>query len=225
MKCRFKIFLTILCSFSMIAGCSTTGGERKISEKISKDRKKVNNGFYYMVEKGDTLSKIAENYEVSTETISDLNHLPDDNKIKPGQLLYIPKSLIILKKDQKKVHFIWPVKGEVVELFNNKKEKGKINLGIDIKFKPTRKVVAAEEGEVVFCSDSPEFNFNKSLVTLEHKSGFTSVYLLDGKILVSLHQLVSRGEPILEANSKSDNILHFEIRRNHIPKNPYYFLP
>lgn len=44
----------------------------------------------YTVQKGDTLSSIAAKFHTSWQTLQALNHLPDPNKIYPGEVLKVP---------------------------------------------------------------------------------------------------------------------------------------
>ena len=47
-------------------------------------------GIYHTVKKGETLSAIADTYEVSTKTLKEVNYLRDADILHPGQQLFIP---------------------------------------------------------------------------------------------------------------------------------------
>ena len=47
-------------------------------------------GFYYTVQNGDALSKIAQRYGWSTSYLASVNKISNTNKIYRGQLLFIP---------------------------------------------------------------------------------------------------------------------------------------
>ncbi len=47
-------------------------------------------GFWYTVQPGDTLAKLARRYRVSIDDIVAANHLPNPNRIRVGQKLWIP---------------------------------------------------------------------------------------------------------------------------------------
>ncbi|MBI5053881.1 MAG: LysM peptidoglycan-binding domain-containing protein [Chloroflexi bacterium] len=48
------------------------------------------NGFYYTVQNGDMLSKIAQRYGWSTSYLASVNKISNTNKIYRGQVLFIP---------------------------------------------------------------------------------------------------------------------------------------
>jgi hypothetical protein len=48
-------------------------------------------GFYYTVQAGDTMAKIAKRYGTSVEAIAVANHIADASRIRVGQRLFIPQ--------------------------------------------------------------------------------------------------------------------------------------
>lgn len=48
------------------------------------------NGFWYTVQAGDTLAQLARRYRTSVDAIMAANHLPNPNRIRAGQKLWIP---------------------------------------------------------------------------------------------------------------------------------------
>ncbi len=64
-----------------------------------------NNDFFdmYIIEKGDSLYKIAQKYNISLIDLLDINGLDKDNYIYPGQEILVPKkniNMIITKEDE-----------------------------------------------------------------------------------------------------------------------------
>lgn len=205
-------------------GCRSISPSRtsKITPGVLLDREKE--GFYYVVDEGETLTQISKKYNVSVEKLAQLNHLPDKDRITVGQLIFIPKAIekYGLEKGivDSEVNFIWPVRGKVISFFS--KEKGNMNLGIDIKVPLNTKIVAAEGGKVVYCNNID----NKEIIIIKHPKNFSSHYIYKGKALVTKGEQVVQGQPILEKEGGTGlEILHFEIRKQHLPQNPYYFLP
>ena len=64
-----------------------------------------NNDFFdmYIIEKGDSLYKIAQKYNINLIDLLDINGLDKDNYIYPGQEILVPKkniNMIITKEDE-----------------------------------------------------------------------------------------------------------------------------
>jgi murein DD-endopeptidase MepM/ murein hydrolase activator NlpD len=80
---------------------------------------------------------------------------------------------------------------------------------------------------VVFSSDNLK-RFSKTII-IDHGDGFSTVYARNAQILVKPGESVQRGTLIAKVGSNSmrdkNTYLHFEIRKSHIPKNPYFYLP
>jgi len=60
-------------------------------EKSLGKNEEYETGYYHMVKKGETLSKIASKYNISLQNIMKSNEISDSNKIKVGQKLFIPE--------------------------------------------------------------------------------------------------------------------------------------
>ncbi len=68
--------------------------KEKIKISIKKDESKEENLIYYLVQKGDTLEKIAKKFGVSKEYLMIKNNLKDKNKI------YINQKIIVEKESE-----------------------------------------------------------------------------------------------------------------------------
>ncbi len=131
---------------------------------------------------------------------------------------YEPKSATGLKD-----RFIWPAEGKVVALYSENELD--YNPGIDIQVELGRNIVAIDDGTISFAGSESSQN-GKKIVLLQHSGGFTSVYVVSGKLIVKEGEYVLKGQPILESpqDGTEYRILHFEIRKHHIPQNPYFYL-
>ncbi|MGB7298939.1 MAG: peptidoglycan DD-metalloendopeptidase family protein [Burkholderiaceae bacterium] len=120
----------------------------------------------------------------------------------------------------KKSSFIWPVNGDVVESFKNKKSKG-----IGIAGRAGDPIAAAADGEVIFSGLGPR-GYGKLLI-VKHKSDWLSVYAHNKSLLVKEGQAVRQGQTIAELGSTGTDRpkLHFEIRRQGKPVDPVALLP
>jgi len=116
----------------------------------------------------------------------------------------------------------WPTDGKVVSGYQPDIPGHK---GIQIGGKLGQPVRAASPGEVVYSgSGLPGYG---RLIIVKHSDSLLSAYGYLGKIFVKEGDKVETGQSIAELGSSSENapILHFEIRQNGKPINPFRFLP
>lgn len=188
-------------------------------------------GIYHTVSEGETLWRIAKTYNIDIGKIAEINKLDDPSKITTGQTLLMPgagKELLIpeeIATDIGKIGFIWPVKGKIISYFGQKRYNA-VNHGIDISADRGAKVMASREGVVTFIDEKVK-GFGKTVI-LDHGDGYSTVYAYNSEILVRPHEEVERNQVIAKVgkSSRSDKyMLHFEIRKRQIPKNPFYYLP
>ena len=222
-------YITILIAFAFIlSGCAT---ESRVA-RIEPLPRPTEEGIYHRVLKGQTLWRIAKSYNVELSRIAQANRLRDPSKIDAGQMLYIPGA----KKDIRvatdvvttavsKTGFIWPVRGRIASYFGQKRHNV-INDGIDILSKEGATVAASKGGVVSFCDDKVR-GFGKTII-IDHGDGYSTVYAYHSQNLVKAGDKVRKGEVIAEVGKspRSDKYsLHFEIRKEERPKNPFYYLP
>jgi len=184
-------------------------------------------GVYHRVEKGQTLWRISKMYNCELDEITRVNHIPDTTTIEVGQLIFIPNR----QKPQSSVpnyffdDFIWPLKGKIISAFGQTSHN-MINKGINIQPYGNLSVVAARSGRIVFCSDNFG-SFGKTII-IDHGDGFTTVYTRNSQVFVKPGDAVERGFVIAKAGQAGRDrnaYLHFEIRKGHLPQNPYFYLP
>ena len=119
--------------------------------------------------------------------------------------------------------FSWPVRGRVMSTFG-KRSRG-YHDGIDIVAPRGSSVVAARDGKVIF---SDHLSGYGNVVILEHASGYTTVYAHNDRNLVRKGHRTKRGQRIAtvgKTGKAEDPLLHFEIRKNNVARNPLYYLP
>jgi murein DD-endopeptidase MepM/ murein hydrolase activator NlpD len=188
-------------------------------------------GTYYEVKRGDTLWKISKLHDVEVRDIVKANRLPDVTKINVGQKLFIPSSgssqdysKALISKPSAGT-FSWPVAGRVISYFGSK--KGLVNnKGIDIEAREGSKVVAADSGVVSFVEQNMK-GLGKTII-LDHENGFSTVYAHNSEILVKVGERVKRNQEISKVGKTgraTRPYLHFQIRKGHEPRNPFYYLP
>lgn len=187
-------------------------------------------GIYHEVKKGETLWYVSRIYKVDLKRIVDANRLPNASKIEVGQLIFVPE----IREEARKAtalspvkleSFVWPVKGVVVSYFGSTKDMTK-NSGIDIEAAKGKNVLASRSGEVTFASDFMK-GYGKTII-IDHQDGFQTVYTHNAQNLVGAGENVKRGSVIARVGNTGrvgKPTLHFEIRKNHKPQNPFYYLP
>ena len=77
MKIKFSQLLIIICIIFVISGFGKAAPEFKL---------------IYVIQKGDTLSKVADNYNISIEELERANNIEKEMVIKAGEELIIPKN-------------------------------------------------------------------------------------------------------------------------------------
>ena len=187
-------------------------------------------GIYHEVKKGETLWYVSRIYKVDLNRIIDANRLPNASKIEVGQLIFVPEIREEARKETalspvKLESFIWPVTGVVVSYFGSTKDMTK-NSGIDIEAPKGKDVLASRSGKVAFASDFMK-GYGKTII-IDHQDGFQTVYSHNAQNMVGVNESVKRGSVIARVGDTGrvrKPTLHFEIRKDHKPQNPFYYLP
>jgi lipoprotein NlpD len=199
-------------------------------------------GIHHTVQKGQTLYRIAQAYEINLEVLRRANHIRDASKIKEGMQLWIPGASRVRTvptssspsrsaKNKKSPTvkprrgiLTWPTKGTLTSSFG--KRNGRKHEGIDIAAPKGTPIYSAASGEVVFSGWGPT-GYGK-MVIIKHQYHLTTVYAHNSKILVKKGTHVKQGQKISLMGStgrSSGPHLHFEVRNDTEPKNPIKYLP
>jgi len=114
----------------------------------------------------------------------------------------------------------WPVRGPVLNGFDDSKNKG-INIG----GAPGDSVKAAGDGRVVYAGNGLRGYGN--LIIIKHDATFLTAYAHNRALMVKEGDAVTKGQKIAEmGNTDSDRVmLHFEVRRQGKPVDPLKYLP
>lgn len=187
-------------------------------------------GVYHAVRKNETLWTIAKGYSLPIRSIIDNNNIPNANQIEIGQLLFIPDRSKVIHADlaapvRADEAFVWPLKGKVISYFGATKSASR-NKGIDISAPMGTNIVASRSGTVSFCTDVME-GYGKTII-IDHAGGFQTVYAYNMKNFVREGDRVRQNQVIAKVGKGGRAVassLHFEIRKNHEPENPFYYLP
>ncbi|RDU95364.1 peptidoglycan DD-metalloendopeptidase family protein [Trinickia dinghuensis] len=118
------------------------------------------------------------------------------------------------------VAFAWPVRGPVLNGFDDNSNKG-LNIGGT----SGEAVKAAAAGRVVYAGNGLRGYGN--LIIIKHNATYLTAYAHNRTLMVKEGDAVTKGQEIAEmGNSDSDRVmLHFEIRRQGKPVDPMKYLP
>lgn len=239
------VFRFVVLFVLTLTACSTVTNYAPVRPQI---RDLVKADKYYVVKRGDTL------YSIGFRSGHGYLRLAKWNKISPPYTLNIGQKIRLYKAKQQirivarkkkngiktkkkevkkkkpaissnnkkllKLSWQWPIKGKILK---NYSQTG--NKGIDIFGKIGRKVKAAASGKVVY-SGSGLKGYGK-LMIIKHNYLFLSAYANNSRLLVNEGDSVKKGQVIAEVGRVGVNqaSLHFEIRKNGNPVNPFKYLP
>ena len=123
---------------------------------------------------------------------------------------------------------IWPTKGWVTSAFGWRDDpftgKRAFHKGIDIATNLGNPVVATADGVVV---QRKIEKIGGRTIIISHRGGYTTVYCHLNKFLVKPGQRVKRGDVIGEVGKTGKALgphVHYEVRVNGKPVNPYYYI-
>ncbi|MGC9312178.1 MAG: peptidoglycan DD-metalloendopeptidase family protein [Sediminispirochaetaceae bacterium] len=183
-------------------------------------------GVPYTVKVGDSLDRIALEYEVSLESILDANDL-QSAVIQPGQKLFIPGASIS-EYDYRKAMgtlFVYPVYGRITSGYGYRNDPftgvRRMHYGIDLANQIGSPVRASMEGTVAAIGNQP--NGYGRYVVLKHRHGFQTLYGHLSTVSVRLNQYVRQGQKLGELGNSGRSTgphLHFSLYKNNIPINP-----
>ncbi len=185
----------------------------KAYRPYSKDK-----GIYYLVKSGDSLWQISRTYNLSVERLMRENNISSPYNLKVGQKIFIPRYT-----SSRAASFLWPLKGEIVNYFNESVNNTR-NRGLNIQVTAdNRKIKASAEGRVVFANDLK--GWGKTII-LKHDSSLYTIYANLDNSLVKEGAPAKRGDAIGVVASDKDGsyILHFEVRKRYIPEDPLRYL-
>ncbi len=193
-------------------------------------------GSYYTVQRGDTLSEVAEKCRVQTRTLAQWNRLRAPYTIHVGQKLRLkpasvtpqtvsrsqpkPKATTAASSSRSSSSFRRPVSGKITQYFSSKKG----NTGIEFSGRKGDSVRAAGDGKVVY-SGTGLVRYGKLLI-IKHDNNLLTAYAHNSELQVAEGDLVKAGQQIAKMGSSgTDKVkLHFEVRKGGKPVDPMRYL-
>ncbi len=182
---------------------------------------------------GQTLVSIAAQYATSVDALAEVNGLANPNRIKAGQLLFIPSgdasgrkqlaSRALGLRGRVGITLIRPVQSRISSEFGQR--WGRMHYGIDFAAPAGASIVAAAGGTVVFSGWRSGYG---RLIILDHGDGLQTYYAHNSERLVGVGERVNQGQAIARVGSSGSTTgpnLHFEVRINGEAADPLRFLP
>ncbi len=191
-------------------------------------------GLLHTAGSGDTLWGIANVYQVEVAAIMAANGKTEED-LSLGEVLFIPggkkprETERALARAESPVsrgsssRFTWPTEGELTSGFAQR--WGRHHDGIDLANDIGTPVRAARAGRVSYSGWSSGYG---RVVMIEHDQGYTTVYGHLNESYVTEGQYVKAGQSIAAMGNTGNSTgphLHFEVRKNGTPINPYNVLP
>lgn len=119
--------------------------------------------------------------------------------------------------------FIMPASGRLSSTFG--KRWGRLHAGIDIAASTGTPIYASDNGIVV--ESEYQSNGYGNIVKIDHQNGFVTYYAHCSKLLVNVGDVVAKGDKIATIGNtgrSTGSHLHFEIRENGTPYNPFNYI-
>lgn len=121
----------------------------------------------------------------------------------------------------------WPLRGKIIRAYGEETKSygtSVVNNGIDIAAAEGTKVVAADDGEVIFAD---RYGGQGKLIIIDHKNGFFTLYAYNSELSVAKGAKVKRGQTIARSGMTGSALqasLHFELRKDGKAINPIPYL-
>ncbi len=119
--------------------------------------------------------------------------------------------------------FIVPTSGQLTSPFGRR--WGRAHTGIDLAAKTGTPIYASDNGIVV--ESEYQSNGYGNIIKIDHQNGFMTYYAHCSTLYANVGDVVARGDLIAAVGNTGRSTgphLHFEIRENDVPKNPYNFI-
>lgn len=192
-------------------------------------------GVLHKVTRGETIFSIAKKYSTGSQGIVDypFNTFVDDEtfSLAVGQELIVPDGTVqnVVYRAQTTPNagqvsatgnFAWPISGVITQRF------AWYHLGADIATGFGTPVLAADSGRITVAG-WPDNGGYGNRVMIDHGNGYVTLYGHLSSISVVVGQTVRRGDRIgLEGSTgrSTGPHLHFEVRKNGVPQNPFEYL-
>ena len=195
-------------------------------------------GIFITVKSGQTVEKLAKEYDIYPEAILSANRMTDAS-LKQGASLFLPGARVAVAESGGKTNavtsrvkstvsvkkgFGWPVAGKISSSYGRRRHPVRgtrdFHTGIDIRAPRGRTIVASAAGKVVHAGWMGGYG---RTIVISHPGKITTLYGHCSKLLVKAGANVKRGQAIAQVGStgvSTGNHVHFEVRSGGRPMNP-----
>lgn len=194
------------------------GGGNTAENSRKRDERK-NNSATYKIRKGDNLTKIANRFSVTINSLCAVNRIKNPDDIYAGMLIKIPPPLRSTGNGRavQKPQFVWPIAN--IKSVKRDGEDGVKSIGIIIKCRNRSSILSSAPGIVEKVGKMRGFG---RYIILRHRDRYFTIYSKLKNIYVSEGQQVSGGKVI---GRIEDDRLHFQIDNSGKPVDPLRYLP
>ncbi len=200
-------------------------------------------GTTHVVQKGETLYRIARTYGIEPSELMEANGISDARSLAVGQELFVPgapraldvaplppgavatpepePSNLLPRKGTGALQ--WPLHGVLYRGFGVK--QGQRHDGIDLSAPEGTLVRSAAAGEVIYTGNQSGYG---TIVIVRHTGSLITLYAHNSAVLVKDGDRVDAGTPIAKVGQSGRTTgphLHFEVRENTRPRDPLPYLP
>ncbi|WP_417597716.1 LysM peptidoglycan-binding domain-containing protein [Oceanospirillum sp.] len=173
----------------------------------------------YTVQKGDTLSSIADHFAISLSNLKRSNPGIDHDRLHPGQ-----KLIIGVAPRRATTGYIWPISNpRLINGFGE--ENWGLQKGVNLQAQPGQTVFAAKEGTVSFAGEMRSLG---KVVIIQHPGDQQTVYASCDALVVKTGDTVRKRQPIATVGFNTlvnRAALHFQFRDRGAPLPPENYLP
>ncbi|HBK86871.1 MAG TPA: hypothetical protein DDZ53_12665 [Firmicutes bacterium] len=199
---------------------------REVTPTLPEARTTVTRATMHVVQKGDTLWSLAQQYSVSVAALKQWNSLRN-NLIKVGQTLQVSAGQPLISRSGTSTSYqlLWPVIGTVSSGWGYRTRFEKFHYGLDIAAPTGTPIYAACAGVVEYAGWKNGYGY---CVFLDHGNGLKTAYGHASKLYVKRGQSVEAGQRIAAVGSTGFSTgphVHLEVRINGRLVNPATVLP
>jgi murein DD-endopeptidase MepM/ murein hydrolase activator NlpD len=189
-------------------------------------------GVIHVVERGQTLWRIARAYGVDLDELARINRIEDPTDMGIGLRLFVPGATVVLEvppadyvEPAGDADWLWPVRGgRLVSGFGAPRRTHR-HQGIDIGGRRGEPVLASRAGVVIY-SGSGMRGYGKTVI-LDHGDGTETLYAHNHTLAVRNGQRVVQGQRIAgvgRTGNASAEHCHFEVRLGDRAVDPMLYL-
>ncbi|MFN8370824.1 MAG: M23 family metallopeptidase [Bacteriovoracaceae bacterium] len=192
----------------------------------------MQSGQYVVIREGENLDHIAQEFNVSKESIQRVN---PEKSFEPGEWIFIPRDQGILGHimaekqsneyyDNNDLPLMWPVPSSQRVSSGFGQRHRKHHDGIDIPASVGSHILAAYDGKVIYSGKAIRGFGNLTIIS--HKNGFYTIYAHARRNYTKKGQFVYQGQVIAQVGNTGRSTgphLHFEVRKFDTAVNPVPF--